>query len=135
MSEFAASILGAWPVYPGHPCSLALCILRKYPRIADAYVVQTQPDGGPTHPVALGDGDIPGGGGCVYQALDLIQRVRDGLMTPVQAIAWGADAWHHRTVIGRDHPDRYAEGVAEYEHVAPLLLVELQRVAAVRVTQ
>lgn len=133
MSEFAASVLGAWPVYPGHPCALALCILRKYPRVADAYVVPLQVGRYSRSPVALEDSDIPGAGGCVYQALDLIQYVRNGLMTPEQAIASGVATWESDR-LGGDHLHRYEEGVAECERIAPLLLVELQRAAAERVT-
>jgi|SRR6478735_11303894 len=119
-------ILGAWPVYPGHPCTIALCILRKYPRIADAFA--------PTEhgwPEALGDGDIPGAGGCVHQGLHLIQRILADGDTPEEATAWGVERWRDRTLVGGDHRDQYEAGVAEAERIAPLLLEELRRLVKV----
>lgn len=114
--------LGAWPVYPGHPCAIALCVLRKYPDIEEAFILDA-------HNIAagLGDVDIPGAGGCVSQGLTLIRRVLDGEYTPEEGIARGVDWWRSRTLEGGDHRDQYDAGVAEAERIAPMLLAELKR--------
>jgi hypothetical protein len=124
MSLFAKHIIGNWPVYPGHPCTIALCILRKYPRVDDAFTKTA--DGWST---ALSDSDIPGAGGCVSQGLTLIGMVRRG-STPDAAVHWGLDAWIRRCESG-DHPRALTAGIAEGERVAPILREELRRVVKV----
>jgi hypothetical protein len=125
MSQFAMETLGAYPVYPGHTNSISLCVLRKYPKINDAF--ERTSHGWPT---ALGDGDISGAGGCVHQGLDLIRRIMDHGDTPEEAVAWGVEQWRDRTLVGGDHRARYEEGVAEAERIAPMLLEELRRLKA-----
>lgn len=124
MSLFAFDTLGFHPAYPGHPCTLALLILRKYPHNESAHV----PLPGHSCPAALSDVDIPGAGGAVYKALDLIRHVRKGTLTPDAAIQWGIDGWREDR-LGGDHRDRYPEGVAEEAKVVPLLREALAKVA------
>lgn len=122
MSAFALDTLGFWPIYPGHPCTLALLVLRKYPQIDEAFAR------GREFPNALEDSDIPGAGGAVHQALWLIGCVRKGTLTPDAAIQWGVDSWRTGR-LGGDHRDRYEEGVAEEAKVVPLLREALVKVA------
>lgn len=119
MSAFPLSILGFWPTYPGHPCTLALLVLRKYPDIGTASTPGRR---------ALEDGDIPGAGGAVHQALWLIGCVRKGTLTPDAAIRWGIDGWREGR-LGGDHRAHYEEGVAEEASVVPLLREALTKVA------
>lgn len=99
MSLFALNTLGFHPTYPGHPCTLALLILRKYPC----------------------------SGSAVYAALDLIRHVRNGTLAPDAAIQWGVDHWKRDT--DGVFRDRYPEGVAEEASVLPALREALAKVA------
>lgn len=117
----ALDTLGFWPTYPGHPCTLALLILRKYPRIADAFVPAEH-----VFPEALGDSDIPCGS-AVDAALGLIRYVRNGTLAPDAAIQWGVDHWKRDT--DGVFRDRYPEGVAEEASVLPALREALAKVA------
>lgn len=121
MSAFALNALGFWPTYPGHPCTLALLVLRKYPQIAAAFKPTEH-----VFPEALGDSDIPCAGSAVYQALDLIRYVRNGTLTPAAAIQWGVDRW--KVDASGVYADRYEEGVAEEAKVVPLLREALAKV-------
>ena len=119
VSLFALSTLGLHPTYPGHPCTLALLILRKYPDIGGASTPGRR---------ALEDCDIPGAGGAVHQALWIIGCVRKGTLTPDAAIRWGIDGWREGR-LGGDHRDCYEDGAAEEVKVVPLLREALAMVA------
>lgn len=63
------------PVPPGHPLCLAYLIMHKYGSLAEARARPTVPDlyAGPNPPAALSDSDIPGAGGTVWAALDMLR--------------------------------------------------------------
>jgi hypothetical protein len=75
-SHFVTEKLGEPAVYLGHPLTLALLIINKYKDFASASNMGSQ------FPVALEDCDIPGAGGEVYAALDLLRSIQNG--TPVE---------------------------------------------------
>lgn len=82
-------LLGEWAVYPGHPITIAYCIVRNYPSLAEALAVPE----GRIYASALGDNDIPGAGGNVRAALDVLrQAAKDEALDTVFALAddmWG----------------------------------------------
>lgn len=82
-------ILGEASVYPGHPTVLAYLILLAYAdNINEAFARGRQ------YPNALEDvRRIPGAGGNVYAALDVIRYVRDGTLSVEEAIEWADKQW------------------------------------------
>lgn len=72
-------LLGESAVYPGHPVTVALCIIRHFPSLAAATNRGPADVWGHAPPNALSDSTIPGAGGNVYLALDLIQVLAKGI--------------------------------------------------------
>jgi len=101
-------------VYPGHPLTIATFILAKYGTsgvdLAVAFAKNVSEDGYPC-PNALADVDIPGAGGCVYSALDLLQNIRTGVCTAEGAVDKAAQMWREQRTL--DHNDKLDAGVAE----------------------
>lgn len=121
-------LLGESAVYPGHPVTVALCIVRHFPSLEVA-MGRTQNDSsflGVSRPNALGDGTIPGAGGNVYLALDLLHVLAKGIVFE-EAVAqadkdWaecdsqakGGYAWDKNPEDHRDHYlKRWQEGQAQ----------------------
>ena len=73
-------------VYPGHPITLAYLITFEYASLEAATLK------GAAYPLALENSRIPGAGGNVYNAIDLLRRVRQGV--PIEdALLWADQAW------------------------------------------
>ncbi len=89
MRNDRALLDGDFAVYPGHPITLAYLIVCKYNSYEEAAGI---PDGRP-YPGALGDIDIPGAGGNVHNALDVLRRaVKE--KTPIeQVFAFADETW------------------------------------------
>lgn len=98
-------------VYPGHPVTLAYLIMRQYKSLADA----RQPDG--QYPSALTNQAIPGGGGSVHAALDLLDRAE--LVGIEQALAHGDRDW----MVFTETPfqDRRQPGQCQADLVKPIM--------------
>lgn len=89
--------------YPGHPTAIALVIMEKYASFAEAMHKKE----GAQYPNALGDSDIPGAGGNVYSATDLLQvLVKEG---PEAALEWGDQAWLRCTGPGTGNIEKSYE--------------------------
>jgi hypothetical protein len=73
--------------YPGHPNALALLIMEKYP----SYAAASQVEKGKQYAPALVDEDIPGAGGNVHQALDLLEIMLK--VGPHEAFERGNKLW------------------------------------------
>ncbi len=56
-------------VYPGHAVTLAYAIMQAYPSLEAALTRRANE----SFPEALGNNDIPGAGGCVYSALEILR--------------------------------------------------------------
>lgn len=99
-------------VYPGHPVTLAYLIMRQYKSLADA----RQTDG--QYPSALTNQAIPGGGGSVHAALDLLARAE--IVGIEQALAYGDRDWMAFTETA--YLDRRQTGQDQADVLKPLLL-------------
>lgn len=126
------SHLHEWPVYPGHPVTIALEVLLAYKRNLDeAFAPSLDKDGQVCNwHDALGNSSVSGAGGNVYQGLDLLQKIRTKELTPGQAIEWGMKSWERQTKIGGDHRDKFEEGHAQAERMTWPLLDQLYRAMA-----
>jgi hypothetical protein len=97
-------------VYPGHPTSLALLIMMAFDSFPEASMRH------PEHqfPMALGNQSIPGAGGNVYHALELLAH---GRKHGVEfALEWGDTCW--RRCVGPDNfGDRYELGQAQADSI------------------
>lgn len=91
-------------VYPGHPITLAFVIVQVYPTFEEAFKKTEH-----GWPAALGSNDVPGAGGNVYMALDLLRNLQKG-MSAKEAFA-GADAsWAACDNQGTRNVPRWREG-------------------------
>ena len=85
-------ILDEPAVYPGHPITLACLIANLYPSLDAAEVVPTDQARVHRYPAALEDHRIPGAGGNVWDALELLRRLRSGHSVET-VIAWADETW------------------------------------------
>ncbi len=114
------SLLGGTLVYPGHPVPLAYLIMHTYPDLESALA---RSDTSPW-PAALGNQAIPGGGGEVRAALNLLLAVRNGT-PPVAAVAKATEQW--RRGVAGGHPAAVAPGQAQADEVLKRFLAVLDR--------
>ena len=104
------TLLGGTLVYPGHPVPLAYLIMRAYPDLDTALAR----DGDSPWPAALCNQSIPGGGGEVRAALELLKAIRNGC-PPAAAVAAAAARWHAGAAGG--HRRALAPGQAQADHI------------------
>lgn len=97
--------MGNNAVYPGHPVTIAFCIVHTFAAYEEAIGI---PDGKP-YPGALGDNRIPGAGGCVWGALDLLSKLRGG-MDPTEAFQLADDFWTRTDGQKENNPERWQKG-------------------------
>lgn len=97
-------------VYPGHPTCVAILIMDKYPNLEAALRRQE----GLTFGNALGDSDIPGAGGNVHGALEVLTEARKHGADA--ALSYG-DAWWKRCASGSNFGENQAAGLAQAEEV------------------
>ena len=101
-------------VYPGHPIVLAFCIIKAFKDFQTASEKGTD-----NTPHAVASTRIPGAGGCVYAALDLLASLHKGVS--LKAAFEDADAFWDRT---DDHKVRqkacWAQGQAQADAIKPL---------------
>jgi hypothetical protein len=88
-------------VYPGHAVTLALFIVHAFDTLEAA---ETK---GRDYPAALESHLIPGAGGNVYGALDLLRRLKDGMRWGL-ALKGADDAW--ASCDGHPGTDRWLKG-------------------------
>lgn len=74
-------------IYPGHPTTIALFIVNRFPSFAAAT------ERGHEYAAALESNDIPGAGGNVAAALDFLAAMIKGTMPPTAAVAYADEAW------------------------------------------
>ena len=117
--DHAKYLDGQYSVYPGHPLTIAYVISVAFPALADALAKHGDY---PAHE-ALADVRIPGAGSAVWNGIDFLTRVRDGVCTPEQAIEWAENQWRHDTSNG--HLSAYQPGQAQADKVRDLHLAEI----------
>jgi hypothetical protein len=76
-------------VYPGQPLVIACYILEKYSSLDEANKL------GDRYPNALEDSDIPGAGGNIYGAIDLLYKIKGTPLEDVKdlALMYSNDYW------------------------------------------
>lgn len=97
-------------VFPGHPITVAYLIMKVFP----SWEAANHRPAGDDYKAALTHSGIPGAGGCVHAALDLLKRAVD---TDVEAaLAWGAARWRDETQTS--YKDRYQPGQDQADSIA-----------------
>lgn len=107
--------LGESFIYPGHPVVLALCVVWAHKTYEEAFA--------PTEyawPFALGNSDVPGAGGCVYSAMDLLKRLRDGVAFE-EAVAFATQQWATCDNNETRYPEKWKQGQEQADRLLPLL--------------
>lgn len=115
--DHAKYLDGHYSVYPGHPLTIAYVITMAFPTLADAMIM----DG--TYPAALSDIRIPGAGGEVWGGVSFLTHIRDGVLTPEQAVQRADDHWRSTTDNG--HREAYEAGQAQADKVKAAHLSEI----------
>jgi hypothetical protein len=118
MYEAEKRLLGGHSVYPGHPITVALMITEMFPDLESA-------DRPTEHvfPAALGSQDIPGAGGNVYAALELLRSLKRGKDFE-KGMADAEKQWLSQVEGYRD--DRVAEGSRQAEVARGILEGRIQ---------
>lgn len=97
-------------VYPGHPLVIAVAIMETYDSL-DAANERTEHADGFSCPEALSDSRIPGAGGCVYSALDLLNHIRIGHRDIEGFIEAADELWGDIDGNVRNYPQKYQAGL------------------------
>ena len=108
--------LGVAAVYLGHPVTIALCVVLVYESFAEA----DRPTG---HgwAEALGNSEVPGAGGNVACAINLLRRLRDG-MPAAEVLGRADDTWAWCDDQKDKNPDRWRRGQQQADELKPRLL-------------
>lgn len=102
-------------VYPGHPITLAWIITKVFPTFEEAFKTTEY-----NWAAALGSIDVPGAGGCVHNALHVLQMLQQG--EPLEtAFAFADDMWARTDTQKENDPKRWKEGQEQADKVKPLL--------------
>lgn len=119
-----------FPVYPGHPITVALEIMLAYERDLDRAFAPCIAKDGTNYGWcdAVGNSDISGAGGNVHLGVDLLRRLRDG--TIHDAIEWAMKTWERQVKIGGDHRNKFIEGQEQAERMVWPLLDQIYRAIA-----
>lgn len=116
-SNFEHQFFPEGAVYPGHPNALALIIMEKY----TSYAAATEKEEGKQYSPALCDDDIPGAGGNVYSALDLLAMMLK--VGPEEAFAHGNQMWVRMVGPGTGNIEKAFEpGQAQVDRIADVFL-------------
>lgn len=83
-------VTGSWPVYPGHPLTVAWEIMSVFQCPDDA--LRTVTTGTLNCPAAVADNRIVGGGGEVYRGCDLLRSAVNGASAS-ELIEWADRFW------------------------------------------
>jgi hypothetical protein len=103
-------------IYPGHPTVLAFLITQVFKTYEEAFV-RTESN----VYAALGSMDVPGAGGNVYAALDLLGRLHDGV-PPKEALYIADNFWDRQSSQTTDNTDKWRAGQSQAERYKPRLL-------------
>ena len=93
-------------VYPGHPITLAWCIVKHFPGLPEALKG------------ALTSADIPGAGGNVHSGLDVLRRLSSGMEFGLVVDLANRD-WDECDNQKRKLYDRWKRGQTQAEEILP----------------
>lgn len=113
-NEMVEYVLGpkAQLVYPGHPLVIAVFIMKAFPDL------QTALEDGK----ALRSQLVPGAGGNVHEAIDLLKSMDCSLRTREGVIAAARDYWAQSDDMQNRDPERRLAGQAQAEQIEPEFL-------------
>ena len=94
-------------VYPGHCVAIAFLIMQTYPSLETAMLKKGE------YPDALTNEDIPGAGGCVHSALDVLKRAFSVGID--EAFAFGDALWVGET--SSSYRDRQQAGQKQADDI------------------
>jgi hypothetical protein len=103
-------------VYPGHPVCIAFLIMLAYPNLESA---KAKPSPEANYGNALSDMRIPGAGGNVHGALDLLKRAT--LLSPDAGFAFGEEYWRN-CANGDNFGKNHDAGKAQAESIKQAFL-------------
>lgn len=106
-------------VYPGHPLVIAFFITHEFKSLEDALYVE--PNG--QYSAALASNAVPGGGGEVHQALDLLCHIRNG-MSPTDAVEYARKRWVDGNAGG--HTKAVEPGQAQADQITDVFIERVQ---------
>lgn len=107
-------------VYPGHPVVIAYLIMNRFASLEEA--TTTEP--GATYNRALGSHDIPGAGGEVHMALNLLRKCLVQERSSEEVVDEYAAYWHQYKAGGHE---KYVEaGHAQLLKVRDKFLQQIQ---------
>lgn len=111
---------GQYPVYPGHPLTVAWAIMSVFSTPAEA--LESIRQGGLNCPNAVADNRISGGGGEVRYACDLLRRAVGG-MSAEDLVSLADTYWVDGQAGG--HIKAVQPGLAQAEKLKPLFAAKL----------
>lgn len=107
-------------IYPGHPIVLALCIMREFSSLKEA----KSPSPKTGHPQALTSAKVPGAGGNVWGALDLLTVAE--VLSPEGTWEHGEALWLRMVGPGRgNHENTFAPGKEQAHSVRAEFMAKL----------
>jgi hypothetical protein len=113
-------VTGEYPVYPGHPLTIAWEIMTVFRSPVEA--LKTVTTNGLNCPEAVADSRISGGGGEVHRACDLLRRAQQGVSAS-ELIEWADEKWIGGQAGG--HVKAIQPGLAQAEKIKPLFAEKL----------
>lgn len=105
---------GEYPIYPGHPITVAWQIIKTFASPSEALTIDTT--GGLNCPAAVSDNRISGAGGEVHRACELLRRAKNGASAE-ELMAWADEAWTSGQAGG--HTKAVQPGLAQAEKLKP----------------
>lgn len=109
-------------VYPGHPLTIAYLIINTYTSLAEAAKKSERTE----FKDALSNGDIPGAGGNVYNALDFLDYVVNGRLSMKQAIGLANTMWANCDGQANGNIQRWKRGQEQADRILDRLTKQLE---------
>ena len=113
-------VTGEYPVYPGHPLTIAWEIISVFKTPTEA--LQTVKTDSLNCPEAVADNRITGAGGEVYRACELLRRAQQGIKVD-DLIAWADECWVSGCAGG--YSRAVQPGLEQAERLKPLFAGKL----------
>lgn len=120
MRDERSFLNGEFSVYPGHPVVLAYIITRVFSSYEEAVKPKEN------IPAAVGSIDIPGSGGCVYSAVDLLTYLKKKTLSIDEAISWADRVWENCDNQKVKNYNRWNKGQKQADSVKEKLCKHLE---------
>lgn len=107
--RFVENELGKPSVYPGHPLTIGVLIMKAFPSFDEA----SKPEGEWRHSAASRSSMIPGAGECVASAVEILRLVVSKTIKVEDAIDLTDRVWASVDDNVKMYPARWSEGQAQ----------------------